>query len=141
VAEPLFEVEGGETTPAGGSEGSGRSAGDAGSPAGRPQATILLRVHVQPAAGRAAVVGRYGDALHVRVAAPPVGGRANAAAADLVAEVLDVKPAQVELAAGEKSRSKRFRVREVDTEEIARRLELAIAQASRRDGPQRRDRR
>jgi uncharacterized protein (TIGR00251 family) len=96
--------------------------------------SIVLRVHVQPAAGRAAVVGRHGDALHLRVAAPPVGGRANAAAAELVAEVLDVKPAQVELVGGDHSRAKRFRVRGVNPDEVTRRLDLALDEAGRRTG-------
>ena len=37
---------------------------------------IVLRVHAQPGAGRSAIMGRYGDALKVKVAAPPkAGGR------------------------------------------------------------------
>lgn len=131
MAEPLFEVEAAEAH-------SGQAHAGA-QPAGT--ATIVLRVHVQPAAGRASVVGRYGDALHVRVAAPPVGGRANAAAAELVAELLEVKPAQVELVGGERSRSKRFRVRDVVVDEAARRLDVAVEQAGRRPDGGRRDRR
>jgi uncharacterized protein (TIGR00251 family) len=129
VAEPLFEVE-----DAGAAAGSTAAAAGAAVPpdGGNPHATIVLRVHVQPAAGRASVVGRHGGALHLRVAAPPVGGRANAAAAELVAEVLEVEASKVELAGGEHSRSKRFRVRDVDLDSVARRLDLAVDQAGRR---------
>lgn len=96
--------------------------------------TIVLRVHVQPAAGRTAVSGRYGDALKVRVAAPPVGGRANDACAGLLAELLGVPAAAIELVGGPASRSKRFRIPGVDPAQVSRRLEDAIAEAGSRPG-------
>ena len=71
---------------------------------------IVLRVRVQPGAGRAAVTGRHGDALALRVAAPPIGGRANAQCLEFVADVFGVRKSQVELVSGEKSRQKRLRV-------------------------------
>lgn len=71
---------------------------------------VVVRLHVQPGAARSGVVGRHGDAVKVKVAAPPVEGRANAAVVALVAEVLGVKPAQVSLVAGDTSRAKRVRV-------------------------------
>src|ERR1700687_2738761 len=72
--------------------------------------TAVLRVHVQPGAGRSAAVGRYGDALKVRVAAPPEGGRANQATVALVASLLGVKEAQVEVVSGGTSRAKRLKI-------------------------------
>jgi hypothetical protein len=45
----------------------------------------VLAVHLQPGAGRTGVVGRYGDALRLRVAAPPTGNRADDAVVELVA--------------------------------------------------------
>ena len=57
---------------------------------------VVLRVHVQPGAGRSAVVGRHGDALKVRVAAPPEGGRANEACRALVAETFGLAASAVE---------------------------------------------
>jgi uncharacterized protein (TIGR00251 family) len=87
---------------------------------------IVLHVHVQPRAGRTAVVGRHGDAVKLRVAAPPVDDRANAAVAELLAELFGVKAADVELAAGGTSRVKRFRLRGVDLDEIDTRLDAAV---------------
>jgi len=86
---------------------------------------IVLRLHVQPGAGRTAVVGRHGDALKVRVAAAPEGGRANAAVISLVATTLGVAEDQVSLTSGESSRSKRVKVSGVDVDEVRRLLSEA----------------
>ena len=87
---------------------------------------IVLRLHVQPGAGRTAVVGRHGDALKVRVAAPPEGGRANAAVITLVATTLGVKEDVVELTSGQSSRSKRVKVSGVEVDEVRRLLTEAM---------------
>ena len=82
---------------------------------------------MQPGAGRSAVVGRHGDALKLRIAAPPTGGRANQAVLELLAATLGAKPADVELVGGDSSRSKRARVKGVEIDDLKRRLETAIA--------------
>jgi len=83
---------------------------------------IVLRVHVQPGAGRTMVVGRHGDALKVKVAAPPEGGRANAAVTDLLASTLGVPASGVDQVSGTANRSKRFRIGPVDLEVVRRLL-------------------
>lgn len=88
--------------------------------------TVVLNVHVQPAAGRTAVVGRHGTAIKVRVAAPPIGGRANSACVELLAETFGVKAAQIELVSGPGSRSKQFRLQGVDVEEFRVQLDRAV---------------
>ena len=95
---------------------------------------VVLRVHVQPGAGRSSVVGRHGDSLKVRVAAPPVDGRANAAAVALVAAALGVKERDVELVSCERSRLKRFRVVGIDADDVETRLRQALAEADARVG-------
>jgi uncharacterized protein (TIGR00251 family) len=95
---------------------------------------VVLRLHVQPGAGRTAVVGTYGDALKVRVAAPPEGGRANAACLALVAETVGVKADAVELVGGESSRSKRVKVTGADADEVGRLLGEALTAAGERPG-------
>ena len=93
---------------------------------------VALRVHVQPAAGRTAIAGRHGDAVKVRVAAPPEGGRANEVCAALLAETFGLPGASVELTSGAKSRSKRFRLGPIEVEEFRRLLERAL-EGDRRD--------
>ncbi len=95
---------------------------------------VLLNVHVQPGAGRTAAVGRHGNALKVRVAAPPERGRANDACAALLAETFG--GVQVELVAGVASRSKRYRLSGVDAEEFRRRLERVVADGAPGRGPE-----
>ena len=77
---------------------------------------VLIDLRVQPGAGRNAVVGRHGDAIKVRVGAPPVGGRGNEAIIDLIADALGVKRADVSLVSGETSRSKRVQVNGITVE-------------------------
>jgi uncharacterized protein (TIGR00251 family) len=49
---------------------------------------IVLTVHLQPGAKRSEVAGEHGDALKIRLAAPAVDGRANAALLEFVAQRL-----------------------------------------------------
>lgn len=88
--------------------------------------SVLLRLHVQPGAGRSELVGRHGDAVKVRVAAPPEGGRANDACRRLLAEVFDVKESAVALVAGETSRSKRFALGDVEPDAVRAQLERLL---------------
>ena len=93
-----------------------------------------MRLHVQPGAGRTTIVGRHGDALKIRVAAPPSGGRANEACAELIAGILGVKSSQVSLSSGESSRQKRLTVTGVEPEEVSRLLGEAMTLAESRPG-------
>jgi len=67
---------------------------------------VTLTLHVQPGAKRSELVGLHGDALKIRLAAPPVEGRANEALLKFIAGVFDVPLRQVELKQGTQSRHK-----------------------------------
>ncbi len=67
---------------------------------------ILLTLHIQPGASRTDCAGRHGDALKIRLAAPPVDGKANAALVAFVAERLGIGRANVTLKSGQTSRRK-----------------------------------
>jgi uncharacterized protein len=88
---------------------------------------VVLRVHVSPGAGRTAVTGRHGDAIKVRVAAPPVDGRANAALVEFLATEFALKAADVSLVAGATSRTKRFRLAGLDPDAADTALERLLA--------------
>ncbi|HEX7096743.1 MAG TPA: DUF167 domain-containing protein [Acidimicrobiales bacterium] len=68
----------------------------------------MVTVHVQPGATRPGVAGRHGDALRVRVSAPPTEGRANDEVVRLLATTFGVPRGSVRLASGASSRRKRL---------------------------------
>lgn len=84
---------------------------------------VVVSVHVQPGARTSGVVGRHGDALKVKVSAPPLDGRANAAVIDLLARTFGVRPAQVSILAGASSRSKQVLVEGVSYRQAEEALE------------------
>ena len=73
-----------------------------------PRWTLLIRA--QPGARTSEAVGEHGDALRVKVAAPPVDGKANEALLRWLARRLDVTLRDVELVSGATSRTKRVSV-------------------------------
>ena len=79
-------------------------------------------MRVQPRASRTEVAGRQGDALKIRVTAPPVDGAANDALVRFLAERLQVSRSAVRLEAGRAGRSKVVAVDGVGMEAAARRL-------------------
>ena len=84
-----------------------------------------LRLRVSPGANRAVVVGRYGQAWKVRVAAPPEGGRANDALLRLLAETLSVPRDAVKLVSGHAARDKVVELAGIDETLVERRLSSA----------------
>lgn len=67
---------------------------------------LTLTLHVQPGAGRSEIVGLHGNALKIRLAAPPMEGRANAALLEFVAGLFAVPQRNVQLRQGAQSRHK-----------------------------------
>jgi uncharacterized protein (TIGR00251 family) len=70
--------------------------------------TIAIRC--QPRSKRDEVVGTRGEAIVIRVAAPPVDGKANAALCALIAKKLRISPKRVDVVRGQTSRDKVVRV-------------------------------
>lgn len=75
---------------------------------------ITLRLHIQPGAKKTEVVGLHGDALKIRLAAPPVDGKANACLIAFLAEQLGVAKAAISLVSGDTSRAKRVSISGID---------------------------
>jgi uncharacterized protein (TIGR00251 family) len=75
---------------------------------------LVLALHVQPGAARTEVAGVHGAGkearLRVRLAAPPVDGKANAVLRHFLADAFDVPLRNVTLVRGQASRQKTIRV-------------------------------
>ena len=71
---------------------------------------LLLVLHIQPGARHSEVAGLHGDALKIRLAAPPIEGRANEALLRFIADSFGVPLRNVELKQGAQSRRKMVRV-------------------------------
>jgi len=74
-------------------------------------APIRLALRVQPGAKTSEIIGWTTDpggqpVLKLRLRAPPVEGKANAALVEFLAEALRLRPRQITLQRGEKSREK-----------------------------------
>lgn len=67
---------------------------------------ITLTLHIQPGAKKTEFAGLHGDALKIRLAAPPVDGKANEALVKFVAETLGLAKSAVSLKSGQTSRRK-----------------------------------
>jgi len=67
---------------------------------------LSLTLHVRPSAKKTEVAGLHGDALRIRLAAPPVDGRANEALLAFVAAALGVPKTAIKLKSGQSSRRK-----------------------------------
>jgi len=64
-----------------------------------------IKIKVVPNAKKNKVLDE-GEGLKVYVAAPPIGGKANKAVIELLAEFFDVRRGNVKIIKGEKSREK-----------------------------------
>ena len=69
-----------------------------------------VEIRLQPRGGRDAVVGERDGAVLIRISAPPVDGKANAALIAFVAKRLGVTKSSVTIVRGEAARNKVIRV-------------------------------
>lgn len=88
----------------------------------RPEASggVILTLHIQPGAKKSEIVGTHGEALKIRLAAPPVDGKANDCLIEFLAGLLAIPRSDVELVSGQTSRRKRVRVRDVSPDAVER---------------------
>lgn len=83
---------------------------------------VRIRVRVTPRAGRDQIDGLREGALRVRLAAPPVEGRANEALVRLLARALGLPPRDVRVVRGETAREKLIEIDGMDERDVWRLL-------------------
>ncbi len=83
----------------------------------------ILTVHVVPRASRTELAGMHGDALRVRVQAPPVAGEANAVLLAYLAARLGVRQEALTLLSGAAARRKRVAIRGLSPAVLGARLQ------------------
>ncbi|MBI2849150.1 MAG: DUF167 domain-containing protein [Chloroflexi bacterium] len=87
---------------------------------------FTIRVHVRPNASRSEVVGQRDGVWHVRVAAPPVEGKANSAMIVLLSERLRMSKSRLRILRGERGRDKLVAIEGGTEEEISRCLSREV---------------
>jgi len=71
---------------------------------------LTFRVFIQPRSSKNQVAGLYGDALKIKLTAPPVDGEANKMCIKFLAKLLSVSKSAVEIVSGQTSRNKTIKI-------------------------------
>ena len=87
-----------------------------------PFGTAIIRVYIIPNAKVDKVVGEHGDAIKIKLRAPAVEGKANAALRSFLAEELKIPQRAIVLEHGEKSRDKLVRIDDLSQADACRGL-------------------
>jgi len=77
-----------------------------------------LRLRIQPGSSKKSICGLHGEALKVKLFAPPVEGAANKALIVFLSKALGIKKSAMSLTSGERSKDKRVFIEGVMIEEM-----------------------
>lgn len=90
---------------------------------------MILSIRVIPRASKSAIAGKRGDALLVRLSAPPVEGAANEALTEFLAKAFGQPRRNVTLVSGHKSRDKRVSVEGISDSDLSARISAILNDA------------
>jgi uncharacterized protein (TIGR00251 family) len=94
------------------------------------KAGAILSVHVQPKASTTECVGIHGDALKIRVAAPPIDGAANDELIRFLAHRLSIPFSSLQIHSGASGRHKRVLIKGMTAQFVLARLSLGNQKGS-----------
>ena len=84
--------------------------------------SCILTVKAVPNAPRSEITGWLGEALKIRLHAPPVEGKANAELCTFLAKQLTLSKRSVSIVTGDTSRLKRVRIEGLSLDDVRQRL-------------------
>jgi uncharacterized protein (TIGR00251 family) len=79
---------------------------------------VTIRIKVQPRAPRTEIVGEHDGAIKLRVAAPPIDGKANEECRRFLAKLFEVSATSVEIISGDSSRDKVIRISNISARRV-----------------------
>ncbi|HBH86982.1 MAG TPA: YggU family protein [Syntrophaceae bacterium] len=79
---------------------------------------VIFHIHVVPKSAKNECAGIQGDAIKLKITAPPVEGQANDACIRFLSDLLSVKKNQVTIISGHKSRKKTVAIQGKGKKEI-----------------------
>lgn len=85
---------------------------------------VTIKVRVQPRAAKNEISGLFGDAVRLRLTAPPVDGAANAACIEFLSGLFKIPKQQIEIISGLTGRNKIIKLYGIKRDEVAIRLEI-----------------
>lgn len=95
------------------------------SPLSTSKIGICLNIRVIPRASRSEISGLHGDALKVRIKAPPLDGKANSELLKFLAKQLKTPLRSLQILTGETGRNKKILITGLKLPEVAERLHLS----------------
>jgi len=79
-----------------------------------------LSLKINPGAKRTHFAGRYGESWKLRIAAPPVDGKANAAILKFIAQIAGVRASEITIISGQTSSTKLLEIEGIDADSMNR---------------------
>jgi len=79
---------------------------------------FVFKVYIQPRSSKNQIEGLYGDALKIKLKAPPVEGAANKMCIQFLANHLDVPKNSLEILSGHSSRTKRILLKDTGSKTV-----------------------
>lgn len=79
---------------------------------------VIFRIHVVPKSAKSEIAGVQGDAVKLKITAPPVEGQANEACVRFLSDILGVRRNQVTIISGHKARKKTVAVEGIKKKDV-----------------------